>query len=148
MHDAVVAAAADADVVIMAAAVADFRPVETAPTKLKKTDGAPEIVLEPTDDILAALGARRGPTQVLVGFAAETDNVIANARRKLETKKADIIVANDVSEPGAGFAHETNHVVIVTADDEVDVPLTTKDAVAGEVLARVVHCLAAKKAVS
>ncbi len=148
MHDAVVAAAADADVVIMAAAVADFRPVETAPTKVKKTDGAPEIVLEPTDDILAALGARRGPTQVLVGFAAETDNVIANARRKLETKKADIIVANDVSEPGAGFAHETNHVVIVTADDEVDVPLTTKDAVAGEVLARVVHCLAAKKAVS
>ncbi len=148
MHDAVVAAAADADVVIMAAAVADFRPVETARTKLKKAAGAPEIVLEPTDDTLAALGASRRPTQVLVGFAAETDDMIANARGKLEAKNVDIIVANDVGEPGAGFAHETNHVVIVTADAEVDVPLTTKDAVAGEVLARVMHCLAAKRAVS
>ncbi len=146
MHDAVVAAAEDADVVIMAAAVADFRPAEPASTKLKKTDGAPELVLEPTDDILAVLGAGRRPTQVLVGFAAETGDLVTNARRKLELKNADIVVANDVSEPGAGFGHTTNHVVIVTADDEVDIPLTSKDAVADEVLARVVLCLEAKRA--
>jgi phosphopantothenoylcysteine decarboxylase / phosphopantothenate---cysteine ligase len=146
MHDAVMAVAEHADVVIMAAAVADFRPLDVAESKLKKASGPPEFVLEPTIDILAALGKHRPSTQVLVGFAAETDDLVANARRKLTDKNADMIVANDVSEVGAGFANDTNHVVIVTADEAIDIPLTSKHSVAAEVLDRVGHCLVAKRA--
>ena len=102
MHDAIVSRFDDTDVVVMAAAVADFRPKVVAGDKLKKADGAPEIVLEPTPDILAELGAaKRG--QVLVGFAAETVDVVAHAREKLVRKNADLLVANDVSAPDAGF---------------------------------------------
>ena len=92
-----------ADVVVMAAAVADFRPVCAADHKLKKRDGIPEIVLEPTPDILAGLGARKPDGQVFVGFAAETDDLVANARRKLAAKRLDLIVANDVGAPPHGL---------------------------------------------
>ncbi len=103
------------DIVVMAAAVADFRPVAIAADKLKKADGTPQIVLEPTLDILAELGRRKPVGQVLVGFAAETTEVVANAQAKLARKGADLIVANDVSAPGAGFEGDTNQVVLVTA---------------------------------
>jgi phosphopantothenoylcysteine decarboxylase/phosphopantothenate--cysteine ligase len=135
MADAVGAVAPGADVVVMAAAVADFRPVRTAARKIKKAGGVPEIVLEPTPDILAGLGARKPPGQTLVGFAAETDDVRQNASRKLVDKGVDMIVANDVTAPGAGFEHDTNRVVILNADGtEREVPLADKRAVARAVL--------------
>jgi phosphopantothenoylcysteine decarboxylase/phosphopantothenate--cysteine ligase len=141
MEMAVLAASSDADVVVMAAAVADFRPKLVATEKIKKLDGSLDVVLEPTVDILAALGARRRTPQVLVGFAAETvraapgespvDNLRRYARDKLDAKKADLIVANDVAAPGVGFSHDTNAVLIVGADgSEVEVPLATKEVVA------------------
>jgi phosphopantothenoylcysteine decarboxylase/phosphopantothenate--cysteine ligase len=139
MEEAVKAHAARADVVVMAAAVADFRPKEIADTKIKKTDGVPDILLEPTTDILATLGAQRRAGQTLVGFAAETADVRAAAREKLSRKKVDLMVANDVGAPGEGFEHDTNRVVILGADgSEQDGPLTSKRAVAGMVLDAVV----------
>ena len=109
-------ATADADVIVMAAAVADFRPKQAAEGKLKKHDGAPDIVLEPTPDILAGLGASKRPGQVLVGFAAETADLLANAAAKLAAKRLDLIVANDVSAPGVGFGHDTNAVELLRPD--------------------------------
>jgi len=134
MHDAVVARSAAADVVVMAAAVADFRPAVRADRKIKKARGAPEVVLEPTVDILAALGAAKPAGQTLVGFAAETDDLRANAESKLRSKGADLVVANDVSAPGAGFEHDTNEVVLLTADGATDVPQADKRAIARAVL--------------
>ena len=131
MEDAVHAAGASADVVVMAAAVADFRPTRVAERKLKKQDGVPEIALEPTPDILAGLGTRKRPGQTIVGFAAETEEVRQNAAAKLAAKGIDLIVANDVTAPGAGFEHDTNHVVIMDADGtEREVPLADKRAIA------------------
>ncbi len=138
MESAVLARAAVADVVVMAAAVADFRPAVAAGTKMRKADGIPELVLEATPDILAELGRRRRPGQVLVGFAAETGLVPERARAKLAAKGVDLIVANDVSVDGVGFDHDTNQVTIFGADGSaVGVPLSAKDAVADAVLDRV-----------
>ena len=135
MEQAVLSRSDEADVVVMAAAVADFRPVRSADHKLKKAEGAPEVVLEPTTDILAELGARRRPGQVLVGFAAETDALRDHAADKLRRKGIDLIVANDVSEPGVGFEHDTNAVVILGTDGSShDVPLTDKRAIARAIL--------------
>ena len=138
MHGAVTAAAADADVVIMAAAVADFTVVGAADHKIKKAGGVPTITLAPTVDILAELGATRRSGQTLVGFAAETDDVAANARAKLERKQADLLVANDVSAPETGFEHDTNQVVIHTATEALEVPLAGKDTIADRVLDAVI----------
>jgi phosphopantothenoylcysteine decarboxylase/phosphopantothenate--cysteine ligase len=138
MEHAVLSRADEADVVVMAAAVADFRPVAAAPQKLKKVGGAPEVVLEPTTDILAELGARRRPGQLLVGFAAETTDLRANAGEKLSRKGIDLIVANDVSAPGVGFEHDTNAVVILGADGSAaEIPLSDKRAVARAILDRI-----------
>lgn len=130
------------DVIVMSAAVADFRPVNPAGHKLKKHDGAPTIELEATPDILAGLGAAKRPDQILVGFAAETSDLIANARGKLERKGADLIVANDVSAPGVGFGHTTNAVSIVAGGGSVtEVELTDKRTVARVLLDTVVALL-------
>jgi phosphopantothenoylcysteine decarboxylase/phosphopantothenate--cysteine ligase len=140
MHDAVLALADGADVVVMAAAVADFRPVSAAAGKIKKEKGVPEVLLEKTPDILSAVGARKRPGQVVVGFAAETSDLRANARDKLDRKGADLIVANDVSAPQVGFEHDTNEVVILVRDTggdgvrAVEVPLADKRAIAAAVL--------------
>jgi len=135
MRDAVLARAPSQDIVIMAAAVADFRPRAVADEKIKKTEGVPEVLLERTDDILAALGQAKRPGQVLVGFAAETSNVRAYATDKLARKGADLIVANDVSAPGVGFAHDTNAVTIIGVDGSVvEVALSDKSDVARAVL--------------
>jgi phosphopantothenoylcysteine decarboxylase / phosphopantothenate---cysteine ligase len=140
MADATLAAAGGADVVVMAAAVADFRPVSVADRKIKKATGVPELVLEPTVDILAALGARKRPDQTLVGFAAETDDVRANAAEKLARKGADLVVANDVAAAGVGFEHDTNAVMIVGRDrPDIQVALSDKRAVARAVLDAVMH---------
>ncbi|WP_426572765.1 bifunctional phosphopantothenoylcysteine decarboxylase/phosphopantothenate--cysteine ligase CoaBC [Aquihabitans sp. McL0605] len=139
MRAAVHQVAPQADIVVMAAAVADFRPVAVADQKLKKAQGIPEIRLEPTEDILAELGAAKPQGQTLVGFAAETTDVAANAQDKLVRKGADLLVANDVSAPATGFEHDTNQVAIYSAAGEVDsVPLSGKDAVADRVLDSVV----------
>lgn len=139
MQEAMERLAPGSDVVIMAAAVADFRPTSAADNKLKKSDGVPQIVLEPTPDILAELGARKPDGQVLVGFAAETDDLEANAQRKLAAKRLDLIVANDVSAPGTGFRHDTNAVTIFRADSSAEVvPLADKRTIAAAVLDHVV----------
>ncbi len=136
MHAAMAAAAPSADVVVMAAAVADFRPKAPA---AHKTHGLFDLVLEPTPDILADLAAARRPGQVLVGFAAETEDVVARARQKLERKGVDLVVANDVSAPGVGFDHDTNEVTILGADGAVVVvPLSSKRQVADAILDQVV----------
>jgi len=135
MERAVASRSDASDVIVMAAAVADFRPKAVADAKLKKADGVPEVVLEPTPDILAGLGRRKPPGQTLVGFAAETGDVVAAAADKLSRKGLDLIVANDVSAPGAGFEHDTNQVVILGPSRmRQDVPLSDKRAVARTVL--------------
>ena len=146
MEEAMGAAADGADVVVMAAAVADFRPKATAGTKLSKEDGIPELVLEPTPDILAGLARRGAPGQVIVGFAAETHDAVERGRRKLERKGVDLLVVNDVSAPGAGFDHDTNAVVILGADGHAEeIALTSKDAVANAVLDMVIAHLNEKR---
>ncbi len=141
MRDAVLAAVLDggADVLVMAAAVADFRPSTTAATKLTRGDGL-TLQLEPTEDILAEVGARArdlDPRPVIVGFAAETGS-LERAPDKLRRKGADLLVANDVSEPGSGFGTDTNRVVILGADGSRDeLPLLSKREVADRLLDRV-----------
>ncbi len=135
MHEAVLSRSETADIVVMAAAVADFTPVTVAEHKIKKTDGVPIVELRPTADTLAALGASKTPGQTIVGFAAETFDVEANALGKLTRKGADLIVANDVAAPGVGFEHETNSVTILCASGRRhEVGLTSKRAVAREIL--------------
>jgi phosphopantothenoylcysteine decarboxylase/phosphopantothenate--cysteine ligase len=135
MQHALEELAPGADVVVMAAAVADFRPSAPAAGKIKKDGGIPQIVLEPTPDILAGLGAAKPAGQTLVGFAAETSDLVEHARAKLARKRLDLIVANDVSQPGVGFQHDTNAVTLLAADGSVTaVALTDKRAIAAAVL--------------
>jgi phosphopantothenoylcysteine decarboxylase/phosphopantothenate--cysteine ligase len=140
MASAVLERSPGADVVLMAAAVADFRPVDVADRKIKKDGGVPEIRLEPTIDILGELGRIRAAGQVLVGFAAETDDLRQNAAAKLQAKGVDLIVANDVSVPEVGFEHDTNAVVLLDAGGGVaEVPLCSKREVASAVLDAALH---------
>ena len=135
LADAVLRRSESADIVVMAAAVADFRPVTTSPTKIRKSDGVPEIRLAPTLDVLAELGRRHRPGQVIVGFAAETDEALERGRAKLTAKGADLVVVNDVTAPGAGFAHETNAVTLLFASGaSIAVPLSPKRTIAVAVL--------------
>jgi phosphopantothenoylcysteine decarboxylase/phosphopantothenate--cysteine ligase len=139
MHDAVLARADGIDVIVMAAAVADFRPKSSMSQKFKKGDGVPEVLLEPTVDILAALRDRtfaRRP--IVVGFAAETERLREHAATKLARKRVDLMVANDVSAPDSGFEVETNRAVLLDADGGVEeLPLLTKVALADVVWDRV-----------
>ena len=129
---------ASASVVVAAAAVSDYRPAQASPAKLKKTEGPLRLELVRTPDILKALGEAKG-ARLLVGFAAETEDVVANARRKLETKNLDLIVANDVTAPGAGFGGSTNAVVLLRRDGKrTDVPLASKREVAERILDEVI----------
>ena len=133
-----------ADVVVMAAAVADYRPAAPATKKIKKTGEGRAITLEPTPDILAELGQGR-EVGTLVGFAAETSDVLANARAKLHAKGADLIVVNDVSAPRTGFDHDTNEVTLLdAAGGRTTIPLTSKRQVARAILDRVVALRAAR----
>ena len=132
---AVVPRMADTDVLVMAAAVADFRPKAPSDRKIKKDEGMSEIVLEPTHDFLVDIGRAKRPDQTVVGFAAETDALRENALGKLRRKNLDLIVGNDVGAPGVGFEHDTNAVVLLRADGtSQDVPLTDKREVARAVL--------------
>ncbi len=140
MHEAVTARWPETDVVVMAAAVADFAPAEQADNKIKKADGWDSIELVPTADILAGLGSSKSAGQILIGFAAETTDVAANAQKKLVSKNADLLVANDLTEAGAGFAGDTNRVLLLSATGEPEqLPLQSKHDVAAAVLDRVVE---------
>ena len=125
-----------ATIVIKTAAVSDYRPKATAGQKLKRS-GPISLELEPTPDILAELGARKNG-QLLIGFAAETENVLENARKKLAKKSLDAIVVNDVSREGVGFDSDRNAVTILTHDEVVHVPENSKWEVAQRVLDQVV----------
>ena len=150
MHEAVMQSAADADVVIMAAAVSDYTPAQHAVGKIAKADAPLTLTLERTKDILADLSAMRdalgGAAPVLVGFAAETADVVERARAKRARKNLDIIVANDVSMADRGFDATTNEVTLITQDDEEVVPLQSKERVAARILDRVETLLSARPA--
>jgi phosphopantothenoylcysteine decarboxylase/phosphopantothenate--cysteine ligase len=138
MHDATLAAFADADVAICAAAVADYTPMRVADHKLKKSKERLDVIeLTETADILAELCAKKregGRRRMVVGFAAETNDLIENARAKLERKECDLIVANDVSREDSGFGADTNRVSFISAAGEEELPTLTKHEVAERLL--------------
>lgn len=139
MATAVTRAAATADAVVMAAAIADYTPLAPAAHKIKKSDRAPSLELTRTVDVLASLGASRGTNvrPVLIGFAAETEDVVENARAKLASKPCDLVVANDVSQADAGFEVDTNRVILVDAAGEQALALATKLEIGHAILDRV-----------
>jgi phosphopantothenoylcysteine decarboxylase / phosphopantothenate---cysteine ligase len=139
MQSAVERELAESDVLVMAAAPADYRPADVSTSKLKKTGESRSIALTENADILASTRSARRPGAVVVGFALETDDVVANALRKLDAKALDLIVLNDATEPGAGFAVDTNRVTIFTRGTETPerLPLLTKHEVADAILDRI-----------
>jgi phosphopantothenoylcysteine decarboxylase/phosphopantothenate--cysteine ligase len=145
MESAVLNACQHADVLLMAAAVSDFRPTQAAGQKIKKAFGVPVLELEATSDILSAVSKARLQTnlpRVVVGFAAETQDLLPNATAKLNSKHLDLIVANDVSSPTSGFGVNTNQVTFVYPDGHAEsLPLLTKSEVADRVIAEVVKLL-------
>lgn len=134
MLDAVLSVLPHVDVVIGAAAPVDFRPAERFDRKWKKSDGLPHVQWVQTPDILAAVGSRKQAQQTVVGFAAETNDVVENARRKVVQKGLDFVVANQIGEDGAGFGTDTNHVVLVQRDKTQPLPMMSKSAVADTIL--------------
>jgi phosphopantothenoylcysteine decarboxylase/phosphopantothenate--cysteine ligase len=144
LYDAVLAEADAQDVLVMAAAVADFRPKRVAEGKLKKDQGVPEVVLEPTPDTLAELGRRRRPGQVLVGFAAETGDHLAGARRKLAAKHLDLVVLNHVEGAQSAFGADDADAYLVDAATVEELPRTSKAAIAAHLLDRVEAVLATR----
>lgn len=137
MFEAVKAASADADIVVKAAAVADYRPKSVAAEKIKKKDGDMFIELERTDDILAYLGAHKQEEQFLCGFSMETENLLENAAGKLKRKNLDMIVANSLRTAGAGFGVDTNVVTLLTENETEELPLLTKEETADRILTKI-----------
>ena len=133
MLDAVLENSDSADIIIKAAAVADYRPVEIAENKIKKSDGSAEIKLERTVDILKTLGEQKKENQVICGFSMETENLIENSRKKLEKKNIDMIVANNLKVEGAGFGTDTNVVTVITRQDEMNFEKMSKEKVAEKI---------------
>ena len=131
MLEAVQSALPETDILIKAAAVADYRPASVAEEKLKKKDGELSIPLERTEDILAWVSQHRHPGLFVCGFSMETENMLENSRKKLEKKKLDMIVANNLKTQGAGFGVETNVVTLITREETLELPLMGKDQVAG-----------------
>ena len=134
MYDAVMAEAGSADVIIKAAAVADYRPASVADNKIKKKDGDMSIELERTTDILKTLGENKKPGQFLCGFSMETENMIENSKAKLAKKNLDMIAANNVKVDGAGFGTDTNILTLITADNQKELPIMSKDEAADALL--------------
>jgi phosphopantothenoylcysteine decarboxylase / phosphopantothenate---cysteine ligase len=133
MQHAVRERATEASIVVMAAAISDYRPATMHETKMKRSDGGLTLTLEPTPDILAELGSQKG-SRIIIGFAAETNNVAENARAKLARKSADMIVANDVTQEGAGFDTDTNIVTMYLPDaPEISLPKLNKLNVANRI---------------
>jgi phosphopantothenoylcysteine decarboxylase/phosphopantothenate--cysteine ligase len=134
MYEAVTARAPEMDIIIKAAAVADYRPATVADNKIKKSDGELSIPLERTRDILGALGQNKREGQFLCGFSMETENLLENSRAKLHRKNLDMVAANNVKVAGAGFGVDTNVLTLITADSETELPLMSKDAAADALL--------------
>ena len=134
MFEAVTSRAAEQDIIVKAAAVADYTPVQVASEKIKKKDGDNAIALTRTKDILGWLGENRKPGQFLCGFSMETENMLDNSRAKLAKKNVDMIVANNLKVQGAGFGGDTNVVTLITPEDTVELPLQSKEEVAGQLL--------------
>lgn len=130
MFEAVTTRAAEQDIIIKAAAVADYRPTVVAEDKMKKSDDALSIPLERTQDILGWLGQHRQPGQFLCGFSMETQNMVENSRKKLEKKRVDMIAANNLKVEGAGFGVDTNLLTLITKDELDELPMVTKEAAA------------------
>ena len=133
MFDAVMAVSDDMDIIVKAAAVADYRPKNVSDEKVKKTDGGMSIELERTDDILKTIGENKKNGQFICGFSMETENMLENSRAKLAKKNVDMIVANNLKQDGAGFGGDTNIVTIITADKEVQLEMMSKDKVAEKI---------------
>ena len=127
------------DIVIKAAAVADYRPKTISEQKVKKTDGELSIEMERTDDILKYLGEHKRANQFLCGFSMETEHMLENSRKKLKKKNLDMIVANNVKVEGAGFAGDTNIVTLITGDDETQLPLLSKEETAVEIMNKILE---------
>lgn len=137
MFEAVTAEALTSDIVIKAAAVADYRPSSVSDEKMKKSDNALFIPLEKTDDILKYLGEHKSPGQFLCGFSMETQNMLGNSRVKLVKKNLDMVVANNLKVAGAGFQTNTNQVTLITQDEEVSLPLMSKEETAMHILDKI-----------
>ena len=134
MFEAVTSRFDEQDIVIKAAAVADYRPAQVADQKVKKKDCELSIPLERTEDILKTLGERKRNDQFLCGFSMETENMLENSREKLVKKNLDMIVANNVKQDGAGFGVDTNIVTLITRDSMDELPVMSKDEVAEKLL--------------
>lgn len=137
MFDALISVSDKQDVIIKAAAVADYRPKEISDEKMKKKDDQMSIELERTDDILKYLGEHKVPGQFLCGFSMETQNMISNSRVKLEKKNLDMIAANNLKVAGAGFKGDTNVITLITQDEEVSLDLMSKEEAAGKILDKI-----------
>ena len=139
MYEAVTGRSDRQDIVIKAAAVADYRPKTISEQKVKKTDEELSIEMERTDDILKYLGEHKRANQFLCGFSMETEHMLENSRKKLKKKNLDMIVANNVKVEGAGFAGDTNIVTLITADDETQLPLLSKEETAVEIMNKILE---------
>ena len=144
MYEAVTSRFDQQDIVIKAAAVADYRPKTISDQKVKKADGELSIEMERTDDILKYLGEHKREDQFLCGFSMETEHMLENSRQKLEKKNLDMIVANNVKVEGAGFAGDTNIVTLITKDDETQLPLLSKEETAVEIMNKILEITAEK----
>ena len=141
MFDEVTARAEEQDIIIKAAAVADYRPTTVAEQKMKKSEDEMSLSLERTTDILAYLGQRKTPSQFLCGFSMETENVVGNSKAKLEKKNLDMIAANSLCQAGAGFATDTNVLTLITKDGQRELALMSKKQAAMELLTEILKKL-------
>ena len=137
MYEAVTSVSQEQDIIIKAAAVADYRPASVSDEKIKKKDDDMSIALERTDDILKYLGEQKPDGQFLCGFSMETENMIGNSRVKLTRKNLDMVAANNVKMAGAGFQGDTNVLTLITQDEEVSLPLMSKEDAAGKILDKI-----------
>ena len=137
MYEAVTSVGQEQDIIIKAAAVADYRPASVSDEKIKKKDDDMSIALERTDDILKYLGEHKPDGQFLCGFSMETENMIGNSRVKLTRKNLDMVAANNVKMAGAGFQGDTNVLTLITQDEEVSLPLMSKEDAAGKILDKI-----------
>ena len=134
MYNAVLSRAQNADIIVMAAAVADYTPAEKASQKIKKSEGEHALVLKRTKDILAEIGGNKTRAQIVVGFSMETENLLENSRKKLSEKNADMIVANSIANASTGFGVDTNAAVLITKSSETETGLLAKDELARLIL--------------
>ena len=139
MFDAVTSLAEKQDIIIKSAAVADYRPAVIASEKVKKSESALSIELEKTEDILKYLGSHKRDGQFLCGFSMETEHMLENSRAKLEKKNLDMIVANNLKQTGAGFGTDTNIVTLITKDEEIQLPILSKDEVAKAIIDKILY---------